>query len=65
MSAHRPIARDHDTYWDSTQEDLARRLRVAIETAFETMPGMERMQFAHAAAVLRQYADELSPENGK
>lgn len=61
MSVPEQIARDPDTYWDSTQEDLAKRLRVAIEDAFENMPGMERMQFAHAAAVLRQYADELSP----
>jgi hypothetical protein len=62
MSAHRPIARDPDAYWDSVQEDLARRLRVAIEDAFENLPGMEKMQFAHAAAVLRDYANELSPE---
>lgn len=59
MDTKREIARDPGAYWDSTQETLSRRLREAVEDAFENMPGMSTLQFSHAAAVLRQYADDL------
>jgi hypothetical protein len=58
--SERPIAYDPQTEWTPEQERLAREYRELIEDAFDALPGSGRFYFSHAAAVLRQLADEMA-----
>jgi hypothetical protein len=53
------LAHSPDRIWDDKQQKMAMEFRRRIESAFDDMPNAAGFYFSHAAAVLRQYADEL------
>lgn len=55
------IANEPNIFWDAEQENLAREYYERLQQAFADMPNSGRLYYAHAAAVLRQVADEMDP----
>jgi hypothetical protein len=53
------LPHDPNSPWDDEQKKLAAEYLVLVEDAFEKLPNNGKFYFAHAAAILRQIADEL------